>query len=350
VQLFDFVLSLPWHFGCTSRDQHPDDEALPAKDRAMKILVPLDGSILAEEAIDTAINLAAGGPFSLSLLRATEVHGLPVADPIDAQVRAVREAEEYLASVRDRLARHGITDVDTSAWYGQAAPAILEGARVKKAELIVMSSHGRSGLGRLILGSVAESVLRRARVPLCIVHGPGTASTELPAWQSQGANKRWTTHRRVLVALDGSPAAETILPFVLGFAGPLGLDVTLLRVNVPVRPTIVEGTALAMLEDPETDQIDAEEYLAPLAVDLRRRGLRVTTRVRSGPAAEEILKAASESKVDLIAMTTHGRSGLERLILGSVAESVLRTTTLPVLLMRATEVEAPRVAFTARQG
>jgi len=337
VQLFDFVLSLPWHFGCTSRDQHPDDEALPAKDRAMKILVPLDGSILAEEAIDTAINLAAGGPFSLSLLRATEVHGLPVADPIDAQVRAVREAEEYLASVRDRLARHGITDVDTSAWYGQAAPAILEGARVKKADLIVMSSHGRSGLGRLILGSVAESVLRRT-------------STELPVWQSRGAFRRWTTYRRVLVAVDGSPAAETILPFVLGFAGPLGLGVTLLRVNVPVRPTIVEGTALAMLEDFETDQIDAEEYLAPLAVDLRRRGLRVTTRVRSGPAAEEILKAASESKVDLIAMTTHGRSGLERLILGSVAESVLRTTTLPVLLMRATEVEAPRVAFTARQG
>ena len=315
----------------------------------MKILAPLDGSSLAEEAIDTAIVLAAGGPFTLSLLMATEAHGLPVADPIDAQVRVVREAEEYLVSVRDRLARHGITDVDTSAWYGQAAPAILEGARLKKADLIVMSSHGRSGLGRLILGSVAESVLRATRVPLCIVHGPG-ASTELPTWQSHGANRRWATYRRVLIALDGSPAAETILPFVMGFAGPFGLEVTLLRVNVPIRPTVVDGTALSMLEDPETDRIDAEEYLAPLAVDLRRRGLRVTTQVRRGPAAEEILKAASESKVDLIAMTTHGRSGLERLILGSVAESVLRTTALPVLLMRATEVEAPRVAVTARQG
>src|SRR5262245_35878531 len=316
----------------------------------MKILVPLDGSSLAEEAIDTAIVLAAGGPFTLSLLMATEAHGLPVADPIDAQVRVVREAEEYLASGRARLARHGITDVAASAGYGQAAPAILEGARLKNADLIVMSSHGRSGLGRLILGSVAESVLRGTRVPLCIVHGPRTASTELPAWQSQGANRRWTTYRRVLVALDGSPAAETILPFVLGFAGPLGLQATLLRVNVPVRPTIVEGTALSMLEDPETDQIDAEEYLAPLAVDLRRHGLRVRSQVRRGPAAEEILKAASESKVDLIAMTTHGRSGLERLILGSVAESVLRTTALPVLLMRATEVEAPRGHRPARRS
>jgi len=350
VQLFDFVRSLPWHFGCTSRDQHPDDEALLAKERAMKILVPLDGSSLAEEAVDTAINLAAGGPFTLSLLRATEAHGLPVADPIDAQVRVVREAEDYLAGVRGRLEKHGITDVDTSAWYGQAAPSILEGARLKKADLIVMSSHGRSGLGRLILGSVAESVLRSTRVPLCIVHGSKAASTELPAWQKQGANRRWKAYRRVLVALDGSPAAEKILPLVLGFAGPLGLEVTLMRVNVPVRPTIVEGTALTMLEDPETDQIGAEEYLAPLAVDLRRHGLRVKTQVRRGPAAEEILRAASESNVDLIAMTTHGRTGLGRLLLGSVAETVLRTTPLPVFLMRATPAEAPSLVSAARQG
>src|SRR5215475_12812252 len=205
VQLSDFMRSLPWHFSCSSRHQHPDYEAIPAKERAMKILVPLDGSSLAEEAIETAIVLAAGGPFTLSLLMATEAHGLPAADPIDAQVRVVREAEEYLASVRDRLARHGITDVDTSAWYGQAAPSILEGARLKKADLIVMSSHGRSGLGRLILGSVAESVLHGTTVPLCIVRTPMMPST----------------YRRVLVALDGSPEAETILPLVIKIAGTL---------------------------------------------------------------------------------------------------------------------------------
>jgi nucleotide-binding universal stress UspA family protein len=123
-----------------------------------------------------------------------------------------------------------------------------------------------------------------------------------------------------------------------------------MRVNVPVRPTIVEGTALAMLEDPETDQIDAEEYLAPLAVDLRQHGIRVKTQVRRGPAAEEILRAASESNADLIAMTTHGRTGLGRLLLGSVAETVLRTTPVPVFLMRATEAEVPSLASAARQG
>lgn len=136
-----------------------------------KILVPLDGSSLAEAALETATGLAAGGPFTLALIRAAEAHTLPGADPTDGQVHAVREAEEYLASMQDRLVKRGIT-VDTSVWYGPAATAIIEGARLKKADLIVMSSHGRSGLGRLILGSVAESVLRGTRVPVCIVRAP----------------------------------------------------------------------------------------------------------------------------------------------------------------------------------
>jgi nucleotide-binding universal stress UspA family protein len=144
-----------------------------------KILVPLDGSSLAAAAIETAIDLAAGAPFTLLLIRAAEAHMLPGTDPTDEQVHVVREAEEYLASVRDGLAQRGVTNVDTGVWYGQAAPAIIEGARLKKADLIVMSSHGRSGLGRLILGSVAESVLRGTTVPVCIVRAPG-APLEAP--------------------------------------------------------------------------------------------------------------------------------------------------------------------------
>jgi len=137
-----------------------------------KILVPLDGSDLAAVAIETAIDLAAG-PFNLVLVRAAEAHVLPGVDPTDMQVTVVREAEEYLASVRDDLAKRGITNVETSVWYGAAARAIIDSARLQKADLIVMSSHGRSGLGRLILGSVAESVLRGTTVPVCIVRVPG---------------------------------------------------------------------------------------------------------------------------------------------------------------------------------
>jgi nucleotide-binding universal stress UspA family protein len=153
-------------------------------------------------------------------------------------------------------------------------------------------------------------------------------------------------YRRALVALDGSEVAETIMPLIFKIAGPL--EVTLLRVNVPVRPLVVEGAGQPIFEDPESARIDAEEYLAPLAVDLRRRGVRVKTEVRRGEAAEEILKAARESKADVIAMTTHGRTGLGRLLFGSVAETVLRESELPVLLMRSSEADVARLASSAR--
>jgi nucleotide-binding universal stress UspA family protein len=159
-----------------------DDEFPRQKETAMKpkkILVPLDGSMLAAAAIETAVDLAVGDLCSLVLIRAAEAHTLPGADPTDMQVQVVREAEEYLASVRDALVKRGIADVDTSVWYGSPVTAIIEGARLKKVDLIVMSSHGRSGLGRLMLGSVAESVLRGTTVPVCIVRAPG-APIEAP--------------------------------------------------------------------------------------------------------------------------------------------------------------------------
>src|SRR6266536_2969364 len=158
----------------------------------------------------------------------------------------------------------------------------------------------------------------------------------------RGAEMRPSMYRRALVALDGSEAAETIMPFILEIAGHV--EVTLLRATMPVRPIVVEGAGQPMFEDPESARSDAEEYLAPLAADLRRRGVRVKTEVRRGEVAEEILKAARESKADVIAMTTHGRTGLGRLLFGSVAETVLRESELPVLLMRWTEADVVRLA------
>jgi nucleotide-binding universal stress UspA family protein len=138
-----------------------------------KILVPLDGSTLAEAAINVAVDLAGGASVTYVLIRAAEAHTLPGGDPTDAQVEVVRQAEEYLEATRERLAKAGIANVSTSVWYGPAAAAIIDAARINKADLIVMSSHGRSGLGRLILGSVAEAVLRGTTVPICIVRTPG---------------------------------------------------------------------------------------------------------------------------------------------------------------------------------
>ena len=150
-----------------------------------RILVPLDGSMLAEAALWAAIDLAGKNGATLSLVRAAQAHTLLGADPVEAQVRTVREAEEYLAAVRRQLQDKGVTRVETHVWYGPAAAAIVEAASFQKAGLIVMCTHGRSGLGRLVLGSVAESVLRGTTIPILIVRadtapvtapvGPGLA-------------------------------------------------------------------------------------------------------------------------------------------------------------------------------
>ena len=138
-----------------------------------KMLVPLDGSKLAEQALTKALDIAEGRKPTLVLLRAAEASTWPGADPTDEQVRVVREAEEYLDGVKAALARKGTRKVETSVWYGPPASAIVEAAGVTKADLIVMTTHGRSGLGRLILGSVAEAVLRGTSLPILLLRSDG---------------------------------------------------------------------------------------------------------------------------------------------------------------------------------
>jgi len=140
-----------------------------------KILVPLDGSLLAEHALGKVVELAAGGA-AVMLVRAAEAHSLRV-DLTEMQVEVVREAEEYLARVAARLEREGIKDVQTSVWYGPAASAIVEAARFRGADLIVMGTHGRTGLMHVLLGSVAERVVRLAPCSVLVVRSVATAES-----------------------------------------------------------------------------------------------------------------------------------------------------------------------------
>ena len=146
--------------------------------------------------------------------------------------------------------------------------------------------------------------------------------------------------KRVLVALDGSTPSEAMLRFVLEIAGPLDMTVLLLRVVEPFTPAVADGVYMPTLEDVEARRRDAEEYLAPIASALRARGVSTAWAVRRGRPADEILAAATESGVDMIAMATHGRTGVGRLLFGSVAEAVLRRATVPVFLMRTQEAVA----------
>ena len=152
-------------------------------------------------------------------------------------------------------------------------------------------------------------------------------------------------YQRVLVPLDGSPVAEAILPFIEQIAGPLDMEIMLLRV-VPVS-SFLDVVAMAkevQAGEPILKELEAQGYLEPLVETLKAKGVGVGARVRIGDPATEIVAAAQEIGADLIAMTTHGRSGLGRLLFGSVAEAVLRASPIPVFLLRMTEAAFERAA------
>lgn len=142
-----------------------------------KIVVPLDGSPLAEAAIGTAIAIARDEGASLVLVRAVEAPWLHGEDLAQTQVRLVREAETYLEKVAERVGDAGVP-VETSVWYGAPAVSIIDAAAAQRAGLIVMTSHGRSGLNRLFLGSVAESVMRGTTTPILLLRGDRAAAPE----------------------------------------------------------------------------------------------------------------------------------------------------------------------------
>lgn len=287
-----------------------------------RVLVPLDGSPLAEAILPVAGEWAKEDEAEVILLRAVRVQPVLGGDDTEAQVRAVEEGETYLRGIVDRLERRGLKWVHWAVWYGEPVWAITEAAAVNAVGLIAMATHGRSGLSRLLLGSVASGVVRSARVPVLLIRG-------------QSAWKPWATGR-VLVPLDGSQPAEGILPVVERLAAPRDLTIVLFEV-IELRPsTGLDDTSVPQRLMAFTRE-EAERYLAKVAEPLRNKGLRVECAVSFGRAAETIAAFAGQERVDLIAMVTHGRSGLGRLFFGSVAEGVLRGASVPILLFKATE-------------
>jgi nucleotide-binding universal stress UspA family protein len=138
-----------------------------------RILIPLDGSKTAEAAIPEAVEMGRGAPCTFVLLRVAQARILPGADVIGDWVEAVREAEAYLDGLKRQLVAEGIGPIEARVWQGAAAPAIIDAAQAHHADLIVMSSHGRSGISRLVFGSVAEAVLRGSRIPILLIRPVG---------------------------------------------------------------------------------------------------------------------------------------------------------------------------------
>lgn len=291
------------------------------------ILVPLDGSSLAESALPCAARIARVSGATLVLMHAVApatgnlMHADLVREAIHLQRALKQRARQELCTMAGRLREAESITVDMAVDVAEPASGILELAQRVGAGLIVMSTHGRSGLGRWLYGSVADEVIRHADIPVLLLP-PNTASP----WPEQQA-------LRILVALDGSPLAAEALGPAGELAGALNAELTLLRVVEP--PYYVSAESPRLIEfDPQDELARAWRYLDGVAANLRSQGRSVLFRVASGEAAATIASVAHESGVHAIALATHGSGGLVRLLVGSVTMGVLRRAGLPLLLVR----------------
>lgn len=299
-----------------------------------QILVPLDGSTLAETVLPHAAVLAHVTGSTLILFRSVHVpvlvggpsgagSALALADPlVDAHEAA---AHEYLTTVARRLNQPHLA-VHTLVNRGDPAPAILAWAMQEPpSRMVAMATHGQSGLSRWTLGSVVETVLHTIPTPLLLIRAQPSISP--PA----------SSYRTIVVPLDGSPLAEQALGQVLPLVKATGATLRLVAV-APVSADSAHGGATELAGGTASHQDEAARltaYLAQVAEQLQATRLAVQTQVRVGHPAEEILRFSDETDADLIAMSTHGRSSLQRFWLGSVALKVVQSAYRPVLLIRA---------------
>lgn len=296
------------------------------------ILVPLDGSRIAERVLPYVEILAKASRARVHFIRVVPDPGVLASASVEDQAKAMRDAEAYLEGFATTWT--GSPIFYAAVYSGDPVETIVEAARARNADLIVMSTHGRSGVGRALYGSVADGVVRRACAPVLVIPAAG----EHP----------WPTDRvaRILVPLDGSSFAEEVLGPTTDLATTLGAAALLLRVVEPPSYAYAAGYPHDFLEyDLEAEVEEARRYLDAVSEVLQKAGISAETVVTAGrDTAFEILEVVREQQVDAIAMATHGRGGPMRAVLGSVASGVLQRGTVPLLLFRPMARRAATVA------
>jgi nucleotide-binding universal stress UspA family protein len=300
-----------------------------------EIVVPLDGSPFGELALPYALGVASmtGGEVRMVTV-VTPLPGDPAKREPDAEdeerlVLARDHAERYQEELRRRVVLSGCeARISCHVETGSVVEKLGAHAGEAEADLLVMTTHGRGPLRRAWLGSVADGLLRRTPCPILAVR---PAEGEEPSV----GEKRF---RRVLVTLDGSPESREILPLAQGLARTFDAEISLLRVIPPHFPLTSPFTSHSgqPFQGFKQEEEAAGEALEGEAHLLEQAGISARVRVLTGAhPAEGILEFVQSEGVDLVAMATHGRGGVARLILGSVADKVIRGGTVPVLLHRA---------------
>jgi nucleotide-binding universal stress UspA family protein len=304
----------------------------PTRKPFRSIVVPVDGSPIAEQAIPVALEIARRADSSIRLVLVhREFSPLLVMEPAEVYVRTVLAFEkfesDYLRALTHRVETELGRQVSSAALKGPVNARLAEYIADIGADLVVMTTHGRGGVRRAWLGSVTDHLIRTSKVPvLCVRAREGVVSLD---------------HVRapeILVPLDGSPLSEAVLEPVAALAQLWDARVSLVQVVQPVflatdpalpLPTGYDEQLTAMQRDA------ANDYMKDLAERLQQRGVQATgVAVLGHGTAETILEIASSKQVGLIALSTHGRGGLRRLALGSVADKMIRAAEVPVLVVR----------------
>ena len=294
-----------------------------------RMLIPLDGSQVAEQVLPYARCLAKALKIPVDLLEVVDLETLRLlANPergryIDTLLgEKIETNKSYLEAIAQSFQG---TQVTCFVEKGTPEDMIIERAAGDKDTLIVMATHGRSGIQRWVLGSVADKVLHGSTNHLFLIRANDQAKAggEAPL-------------KKVIVPLDGSQLAETVLPYVVDLAQKMRLEVVLMRSYALPTSTADEYQTYS---DELIGLIEAEarDYLAEKVKEVKGKGLEnVSSVVNIGYGAEEIITLARNTPDNFIAMCTHGRSGMKRFVLGSVTDRVVRHSGDPVLIIRAT--------------
>lgn len=282
-----------------------------------RILVPLDGSELAEGALPYAAGIAKG--------MRSEVVLITVCAPCDGLQHPLRV---YVDKKAEEFSSSGVR-ASSLVVRGDAASEILNSAEKNRIGLIVISAHGLSGVSRWSLGSIANKVVQESHIPTLLIKSSES--------ETASADKEL---RSILVSLDGSHFAEAIIPYVEVLAQGMDSEVALLRVVEPVKlPRLDSYGHWVDLEKYEKDisaeaEKEAKRYLSEKERGLQRKGVKVTSTSLPGNPPQTILQYAEDNSVSLIALSTHGLSGVTRWAYGSVASRIIEGSSRPVLLVR----------------
>ncbi len=288
-----------------------------------RILVPLDGSSAAEIVLPYVEEIAAKLNSQITLVSVSESS----APDIDYLYRSYLEriTKQVQSLLKDYGAKYE-SKVQSITLTGKPADEILRYADENNVSLIAMSSRGSSGQGPWVLGNIAAKVLRATSKPVLLIRAPADSA----------ALEQKRLVKRILVPLDGSRIGEAAIPHTEKLAGALGAEVAffqVLELPIVVSGRFIDGEFKVTPQEMRKRKASGIAYLDDVGKTLKERGLNISAAVVSGSPAEQIMYWAEEKAIDLIAISTHGRSGIGRWVFGSVTDKVLHAGDTPVLVI-----------------